>query len=373
MKTRTSAWISLVIFALVISAMLLLFLLMPDRAFSEVENRMLAHAPELSWASVSGGDYMEDFETWLTDQFPFRDRWTDLKARCEHLLLKKEYNGVYLCADGTLITRFDEPDESLVQQNIDAVNTLCADSGAQVYLALIPNAACVWADKLPADAPNADQRALIESIYARCDARPVDVYAPLHEHADEYIFYRTDHHWTTEGAYYGYTAFADAAGFAPVPLSEYTAHTESERFYGTVYSSSGVHWTAPDVITSYVPDAGVTVTNYSDGKPHEGRVYDRSFLDKKDKYAMFYGGNTPLLVIETGHADKPRLLILRDSYMDSESPFLFAHYSEIHMIDLRYYRLSLSDYIREHGFDQILVSYAVANFATDRKVMLAAS
>ena len=373
MKTRTSAWISLAVFALLLGALLLLFLLTPDRSFSEVENRMLAQPPELSAEAVTSGGFMKDFEAWLTDQFPFRDRWTDLKALCERLLLKKEYNGVYLCADGTLITRFDEPDGSLVQQNIEAINALCVESEAEVYLALIPNAACIWADRLPANAPNADQRALIESIFARCTASPVDVYTPLHEHADEAVFYRTDHHWTTEGAYYGYTAFAEAAGFEPIPLSDYAPRVESESFYGTVYSSSGVHWTAPDVITSYVPDVGVTVTNYSDGKPHAGSVYDRSFLEKKDKYAMFYGGNTPLLVIETGRADKPKLLILRESYMDCESPFLFAHYSEIHMIDLRYYRLSLADYIRENDFDQILVSYAVANFTTDRKVLLAAS
>lgn len=372
MKTRTSAWVSIALFALVLAAVLLLFLLTPDRDFSPVENRMLAQAPALSASSVADGSFMTDFETYLTDQFPLRDRWTELKAACERLLLKKEYNGVYLCSGGTLITRMDEPDPAQVRRNIRAVNELCESCGVPVYLALIPNAACVWADKLPAGAPTADQRALIEEICGGVNAVYVDVDGALLAHADEEIFYRTDHHWTTLGAWYGYAAFAEAAGFEPVPLSAYTPRVESQRFYGTVYSQSGVHWTAPDVITTYVPDAGVTVTNYSDGQPHPGQVYDRSFLEKKDQYAMFYGGNTPRLVIETGHPG-PKLLILRDSYMDSESPFLFAHYSEIHMIDLRYYRLSLADYLRENDLDQVLVSYAVANFVTDRQVVLAAS
>ena len=371
MTKRTSALVSLLCFAALLGVMLLLFALSPPRGFSEIENRMLAQAPALSGKNVADGSFMSDFETYLTDQFPFRDQWMDVKAACERLLLKKEYNGVFLGARDTLIVRYEEPDPALLERNLRAVNTLAERPGPQVFFALIPGAVSVWAERLPANAPNADQRAVIADCYRRVSAETVDIQGALDAHAQEDIFYRTDHHWTTLGAYYGYTAFAKTAGFEPVPLAAYSPRVESESFYGSSYSRSGVHWIAPDTITSYVPDDGVTVTNYPSGEPVEGKVYDRSFLEKKDKYAMFYGGNTPLLVVKTRQEDKPKLLLVRDSYADSMSPFLFAHYSELHLIDLRYYRLSLADYIRDHDIDQVLVIYAAANFSTDRNAGMA--
>lgn len=372
MNKKLSDLLSVLLFCGFIGALFLIFLFKPPGDFSEVENRVLAQAPRLTARAVFSGDYMEDFETYLTDQFPGRDGWVDLKGLCERLLLKKEYKGVYLCADGTLMTRFDEPDAKLTERNLAAVNELAAQSDIPVYLALIPGAVSVWADRLPADAPNADQLALIRDLYARCEARTVDVAGALEAHRDEEIFYRTDHHWTTLGAYYGYTAFAEAAGFAPTPLSAYTPRVVSEDFRGTVYSSSGVHWTQPDRITLYVEQGGAEITNYPHGQPEEGVLYDMSRLETKDKYAMFYGGNTPRLVIRTEREDAPKLLILRDSYMDSESPFFFENFSEIHVLDLRYFRQSVAEYIAENGFDMILVSYNISNFVSDTAIVMAA-
>ena len=117
------------------------------------------------------------------------------------------------------------------------------------------------------------------------------------------------------------------------------------------------------------PD-GLKITNYPQGSPVEGQLYDWSRLEIKDKYTFFYGGNTPLLEIETGVEDAPSLLIIRDSYMDSLSPFLLSSYSKINILDLRYYRASLSSYIEENGFDEVLVCYSMSNFSTDSNIFL---
>ena len=235
--------------------------------------------------------------------------------------------------------------------------------------------ACIWADRLPAGAPNASQFAIIDQAKnTATSAVWADLYTSLYAHKDEEIFYRTDHHWTSLGAYYGYVALADALGYTPVPLETYTETVRSTEFYGTVFSSSGVRWVRPDTITTYVPDTGITVTEHTydnKGNPVEKAraLYDTSFLSVKDKYSMFLGGQQSLGVVKTPNTDKPKLLIIRDSYTDSLVPFLTAHFSEIHLIDLRYYRLSVKDYIQQNDIDQALVLYSIPNFSTDTNLL----
>ncbi len=353
--------------------------LTPDREFSQVENRPLAQRPALSLQSLVSGDFMSDYETYVTDQFPGRDGWTAAKAYAEKLVGKQENNGVYFCADSTLISRFDAPDEKRVANNAKYVAQFAEKAGVPVTFGLIPTQAYVWADKLPQGAPNYDQRTVYADV---AGALPdtitlVDsLWTALPDHKDEGIFYRTDHHWTSLGAYYGYTAVMEALGLGDevLPLSTYQKTTVSDEFYGTVFSSSGVRWVEPDEMDVYVPEEGITVTSRTydaSGKITEEprQLYDESFLEKKDKYSMFLGGQQALGVVETGNTDKPRLLIIRDSYSDSLVPFLTPHFSEIHLIDPRYYKLSASQYIADNGIDQALVLYSVPNFVTDANLV----
>ena len=343
----------------------------PDRKFSEMENRNLEQMPKLTADSLLSGQFMKDFETYSTDQFVGRDLWISLKSSSERALGKKENNNVYFCGQDTLITRFDQPDAAKVSENLNYVNTFVENVDIPVTFSLIPTQACIWADRLPDGAPNASQTDLLDQAKAAVPgATWADLYSPLWAHKDESIFYRTDHHWTSLGAYYGYTALAEALGYTPVPLDTYTETIRSTEFYGTVFSSSGVRWVSPDTISTYVPDTGITVTSYTyDSTGNQVEVprslYDTSFLSVKDKYSMFLGGNQSLGVVKTPNTDKPKLLIIRDSYADSLAPFLPPHFSEIHLVDLRYYKLSLADYIQQNGIDQALVLYSVPNFVTD--------
>ena len=353
----------------------------PDRTFSEVENRNLEQLPAVDFGTPEklfrdgnffNGQFMRDFETYTTDQFIGRDAWVDLKARTERALGKKENNNVYFADNDTLITRFDQPAADRVTENLNYVNKFVENVDIPVVFSLIPTQACIWADRLPEGAPNASQTDLMAQAQgAVTGAAWADVYTPLMEHKDEDIFYRTDHHWTSLGAYYGYTGLASALGYTPVPLTDYTPTVRSTEFYGTVFSSSGVRWVKPDTITTYVPDDGITVVSHTydnSGNPVEEQraLYVESFLSVKDKYSIFLGGNQSLgVVTNTNNPDGPKLLIIRDSYADSLVPFLTAHYSEIHLIDPRYYHLSVKDYVAQNGIDQALVLYSVPNFVTD--------
>ena len=158
-------------------------------------------------------------------------------------------------------------------------------------------------------------------------------------------------------------------GLEPNSPDHYDVQTVSDAFLGTVYSSSGFTWVEPDTIQTYVqPFEGLKIVNYSNGQPEETPLYDTTYLDKKDKYSMFYGGITPLLEIETGKEGLPSLLIVRDSYMDSLSPFLLEHFSKISIVDLRYYNGNLTQYVQEAEIDEALICYSASNFSTDKNL-----
>lgn len=370
--SKKALWIEAIVFLAFIFAFFILNTALPDREFSEQENRSLQQRPAFSFDELFSGQYTKDFEAYTTDQFTLRDEWITLKAASELALGKRQNNGMFLCDGGTIIEPYEAPEDGKLEANMEALNKLVANTDADVYFALIPGKSDIWAHMLPQNAPRDSEKAAIDYCYSLSDAVNVDIYGKLEEHSGEYIYYRTDHHWTTLGAYYGFSALAESMGLDCPDISEYSGReTVSEEFYGTSWSSSGFSWVEPDSMEIFVTEPeGLEITNYPQGSPVEGQLYDWSRLEVKDKYSFFYGGNTPLLEIETGVEGAPSLLILRDSYMDSLSPFLLESYSRIHILDLRYYRASLSDYIAQNGFDDVLVCYSIDNFSTDSNIFL---
>ncbi len=375
--TKKASWFLIILFCGFITLFLVLNLLLPDVSFSQQENRELSQKPNFSIDSLFSGKFTDKFESYTTDQFAFRDKWTTMKAACELGLGKRENKGVFLCKNGVLVEGYKAPDKAQLDTNLSAVNALAHNAGVPIYFVLIPGAAELRNDLLPVNAPNDSQRETLEYCYEGSEAINVDILGILKAHRDEQIFYRTDHHWTSLGSYYGYVALREAMGLGEAPpLSYYERQVVSDDFYGTIYSKSGMSWVAPDSIEIFVPQGAATeVINYSDNTPAPGTMYDYSFLEEKDKYSMFMGGNTPLIKVNTGKTDAPTLLVLRDSYFDSLTPFLQDDFSEIHIMDLRYYKTqimnsSIRDYINENGIDEVLVCYSVFNFGTDTNVFL---
>ena len=356
--SKTTQRVTTAVFCAFLALLGILHLVLPDRTFSPVENRNLRQVPAFTWRALREGSYTAALETYLEDQFPLRDGWMGLKTRWEWLLGKREFHDVFLCG-GALIGRVGEGDRW--EQNLGFVDRLAEKTDIPVYLGLIPTAAEVWKDRLPHGADSADQSALLKEARGT-GAVWADIARALAAHSEEPVFYRTDHHWTSLGAYYGYTALLEAMGETPLPLGK--AETVSDDFYGTLYSSSGVHWVAPDTIERYVREDAVTVEDVYGGGKHG--LYVDSFLEEKDQYASFLGGNQPLYIVRNSAASSDKkLLLVRDSYSDSLAPFLCRHFAEIHLLDLRYNKTSVAQYAADMGADGIAVLYSVDNFMKD--------
>ena len=357
------------LFCLFLGGLLAWHIALPDREKSEVENRTLAQLPAFSWQALKDGTYTADVEEYFADQFPLRDDWTVLKARAEQLLGKRLFNGVYLCGD-TLISKVDEPADGLDGKNLGYVAQLAEKTDAPVYLGLIPSAAEIWSGLLPDGAESFDQAAFLDRA-AELGLPMVDFLGTLESHADEPIFYRTDHHWTTLGAFYGANALLEALGKEPLSQDGFTPETVSQDFNGTLYSTSGVHWLTPDTMEFWVEDADLEITSWRTGAPEPGALYDRSYLEQKDKYSAFLGGNQPLCVIRNeAQAGQGKLLLIRDSYSDALVPFLAQRFEEVHLLDARYYRAPASRYAADNGMDAVVVLQSVPNFITDRNLVL---
>jgi len=356
-------------FCLFLGGLLAVHLVLPDRDRSETENRVLTQLPEFSWEALKNGSYTEEIEEYFADQFPLRDDWTGLKGRLEQLIGKKEFNGVYLSGN-TLISKVETPDSALVDKNLSSVGALAGKTEANVVLGLIPSAAELWKDKLPAGAQSWDQMKLLQEA-EKLGLPMVDFYGALNQNAGEQIYYNTDHHWTTLGAFYGANAVLERFGKEPLKESDFTVEIASDDFNGTLYSNSGVHWLPADTMEYWVSEEGLKVTSWMTGAPAEGQLYDRSYLEKKDKYSSFLGGNQPLCVIKNENiSDGSKLLVVRDSYSDALAPFLAQRFEEVHLLDLRYFRLPASMYAAQNGIENIAVLYSIPNFISDNNLFL---
>lgn len=358
-----------ILFCLFIGSIGLISFLTPDKGFSEIENRNLHPLPELTYKRLSSGRFMTEAEKYASDQIVFRDGWVALKALGEVLSGKKENNGIYFAREETLIRRVAEPEADRTEENIQHLRAFAAQSDIPVYFGLIPTAASVWRDKLPAGAPSADEEVWIESLYSRSGAINIDLASSLKAHSEEYIYYRTDHHWTSLGAFYGANDILSTIGLEPLHLCDYSQTEVSHSFLGTNYSSSGAWWTEPDTIAFFIPENGIKVTSNFTGREEPGRLYASEQLDVKNKYSYFLGGNQPLCVIRS-QADGPKLLLIRDSYSDCLAPFLTERFQEVHLFDLRYNRLSPSEYIRNNDIDIVLVLYSFETYITDENQFL---
>lgn len=341
--------------------------IIPDKYYSESEKRLLEQMPTFTFKALISGKYGEDLESYLQDQFPARDGWITAKTLTELLSGKKDINGVYFGDDGYLIQKFDSYNKANFEKNVEALKALSdklSQEGVEVKVILVPTAVEILSDKLPTFAPHASQSELI--AYAKeAGLDVIDVSGNLSSHSGEYIYYMNDHHFTSLGAYYVYEEYMNAIGKTADPLDAWQMRVLCDNFRGTTYSKVNYPFAKYDTITAYYKNEKHNVS-YNGGSYVTDSIYEEKYLDGKDQYATFLNSNQATTVV-SGEGEG-KLLIIKDSYANCFAQFVIDDYSETHLIDMRFFTGSVSDYVAENGITDVLVMYNAPNFAGDTSI-----
>lgn len=370
-KLNISSLINCVVFFALLITLPVVTALLPKKERSEMENKPLQKMPSISAKTVFNRKYMNGLETYISDHFVGRTNWIKSKTVLETSLGKRERNGIYILKN-RLVEHIAEPDYDSIDKSVNAVNKFASENDVPVFFMIVPTSAEIYADELPQNAPNPNQRDVINYVYRSFSKgiTTLDVYPVMESNKYQYIYYRTDHHWTTRGAYLAYAAAGKKMGYTPLPEDKYDIEHASDEFQGTFYSKTLYDKVEKDTLDIWHPTTGENVrevavtTMYGEEPQLYDSMYFRDHLSVKDKYAAFLGTNAPIVTIKSDN-EGGKLLVIKDSYAHCYAPFLTEHYSEITLIDLRYIQISYKQLLNPEDYDQVLFLYNASSFMSD--------
>lgn len=362
------------LFTVMLAAILCLIIL-PKPEFSEQENRMLQQFPKPSWGSISNGSFMEQMSDFVEDHFPARSFFVSLNTTVCLAEGNKDIGGNYseTPAEGGAYFGKQEhlyevllPDKnSTYQKNVSGLVSFSQKSGIPLYFLPVPSGAAEQSENLPYSCPGNDQLEKLRALQAGAEGnvKVIDLFHALSlQKTGQDYYFRTDHHWNAYGAYVGYTELCNAMKIPCTPLSQFSFRAAEQPFLGTLYSKALFAWQKPDSLVLPYKADGWDLTQETDGSVHKGIYWDQ-FLTQKDKYSVYLGGNPAVTIIRNSASGKGKILILKDSYANSMIPYLATNFSEIHLIDLRYYNKDIYDYIKQNGIHQTAAVYSLSQLS----------
>jgi len=339
-----------------------IFIFSPKKEFSENENRYLQTFPEFTFENLLDGKFISEFESYLTDHFPFRDIFMGIKTKYQLLLGQRLINEVYIGKDEYLFQKYNDPKNT--EKLITKLNEFYENNNVNMQIMLAPSSGVINSDKLPNNVSFNKQTETINYIYDNLKFDSIDVTDALIEANKNYqTYYRLDHHWTTYGAYYAYLEFCKANNIKPLDISDYNIQTVTDEFNGTIYSKANIYSYKPDKIDVFLNNEQVKV-NYVASNKITNTLYEEKHLNTKDKYAYFLDANHALIEI-TNESKEGEILIIKDSYANSFIPFLTSHYNKIHVLDLRFYNGSVTEYIKQNNIENVLFLYNIQGIDED--------
>lgn len=352
-----------------------------DREYSESENRMLAQKPVLTLITLTDGSFMKDFESYLTDQFPVRDFAISLKTFVDRTIGIRRENSVYIGKEGFL---FDKPttfDKKTTKNKVLAMSTFAAKYPDIKKAVLIsPNSSYVYSDKLPENLQLQDQSEIlskINKVISEKSLKMIDTVSIMEKAREKddstLLFYKTDHHWSTRGAYEAFKELEKQWKLKNKDIN-HTFYTVSESFEGTLGSKAGVH-DVKDKIEICIPgkSLGTYVVNYESQQKKKATLFENEKLEQKNQYEIFLGGNYDKVSISTTAKTSNTLLLIKDSYANCMIPMLTAHFSKIVVLDPRYLTDSMDDIMKENDFTHMLFLYNLNTFLEDTSLVDALS
>lgn len=362
--------INKIIFVLLSSLILigaLCFIIKKPVSFSENENRYLSTFPNITLSKLAEGKLTSDIENYINDQFPFRDNLVGVKTQIEVLFGKTKINDIYISKDDYLIPVFNK--KNSFDKIIKTLNDFNSKVKIPVDLMIAPNAIEIYSEKLPITNEMNDGIKEIENIYQIYSGNSINIHEHFKRIKDEVdLYYRTDHHWTTHGAFYAYNEYLKANNKPIKSLQDYNVILASEEFYGTSYSKANYYSIKPDDLYLYEDNRDYYV-NYVIEDVYADSLYNKEYLNKKDKYSVFLDNNHALIEIDNlENFSSENLLLIKNSYGNSFAPFVAADYDKLSIIDLRYYKEEVSQYIIDNNITKVLILYDINGIYTDASI-----
>ena len=343
-------------------------LIKADQRVSEHENRVLASRPEFTLQGFISGDFMEDFEEYINDQFIGKTSWLKGKALIEKMTLKQENNGIFIGKNDYLLQPISEPTEQM-QRNINSINSFSEkNEDVSMYFLLAPTSVDIYREQRPWLAQSYNQLSILNTVQKQLSTNIsfIDVYETLRQNNNQQLYFRTDHHWTARGAYFAYVEAAKAMELQAYSMNDFNVETVSENFKGTFYSKANALNVQPDYIEAFFPKWQVDYNVLYDQKESTKSLYEYSYLKKRDQYSFFLDGNHSLVKIASSVKNGRKLAVVKDSYAHIFIPFLVNHFEEVHVIDLRFNQSNLSDYLVKNEIKDVLFLYNIDQFMTDK-------
>jgi hypothetical protein len=355
---------------LVLSLLVGLFTILPPyRSYLPSENRSAASLPAIGLNGLENGSIQSGWESWFQDQLAGRTFLMNTAYLLKKAAGQKVINDVYLGSNALLLNP-DKPEGTIYEDNAKALDDFAQRLGVSSTLMVVPGAASIQTEKLPANAPvtnvNPYLDELSETEYQMltfADVRPA-----LEEIKDEYIFYKTDHHWTSLGAM---AAMKDLLGKWDITLNEsdFDFLPVSTSFQGTLADKTGSFIMKDDIDIAVNKNQADYVVTWNDGSK-TGSMYRSAALNEKDQYQVFLGANQGLVKINTTNINGRRLLLFKDSYANSALQFLIPYFESITVVDPRYYYDDLSTLTANETYTEMAALFSWNTFATDSSLSM---
>lgn len=359
MKNNFSKYFLITSFVLIFFGLSVSFFVMPDKSFSEDENRALSTFPEFSFDKLFFDGYTSELSDYCSDQFPFRSLFVNLKAVGELALLKGENNNILLGKDGMLMSDPGIANEKLIKENLSHIGAFAEKFEVPVYTTFVPTSSYVLREALPFLYPVSELEHHYEVLGQSIpkNVKNIDVNAVLSAHSSEYIYYSTDHHTTSLGAYYVYAEIIRSLGKEPYAIEDFERQIVSEEFFGTTWSFAGIPFVSPDEMEFFRFKGDEDYLVEINKKSTRTGLYDFTALDTKDKYSAFISNTVNGLIKISSENNSETLVIVKDSFAHAVAPFLARHYNIV-MIDPRYHAIlrgSIDKIVEEENASAVLV------------------
>lgn len=334
------------------------FFCIEKETFSENENRNLAIFPKYNFEKLLSGEYTMEIENYINDHFPLRNKFLILKSNVEVFIGKQEINDTYV-TDYYLFQKYEKNNE--LENIVNTLNNFYKkNSNVDINMILVPSSSYINNNNLPKYTTTELEKNDLYYIKKTLNINMIDITTNLFsDNKINDVYFKSDHHFNIHGAYSVYKSFKESKG-EKIEV-EYDFSLANTEFLGTLSSKVNQFDGYVDELYYYLPKNKVVVEYVAESK-QSGSLFDYSYLRTKDKYSFYLGGNYSLIKIKSDIKNDKSILIIKDSFANSFIPFITEDYENIHIIDLRFYNLSISDYIEENNIEEVLLFYSTSGF-----------